>query len=94
MAQNLPNYEELKHEVWHYDRWDDEGIWPHLKSTFIEESLRNKNQIKYTRCGNADIMCFSARNFIDTCNEIMNELNEEHFTFGDQLVAWINKINI
>lgn len=89
MAEGTPCYDEIKSQVWTYDRWDDEGIWAHIKPHYIEEVLKKENKIRYTKCGNADIMSFTAKDFVDTCLNLLENSVWDAFVFGDSMKDWI-----
>ncbi len=76
-AKNSPDYEELKDLVWHYSRWERAGIWPHIKSVYLEEVLRKEGKVTETTCGDATIFLINSRDFVDLAMTIMHEHNRD-----------------
>ena len=72
-AEKLPNYEELKGEVWHYSRWEQRGVWLHIKSDRLKEILEEEGKLRTTTCGDAELMLVSSRDFVDLALSCMRE---------------------
>lgn len=70
--EGTSEYESLKHRLWCYARWDEQGVWPHINSEYIRALLDKKNAVTYTKCGDSNIMCVSAQAFVD---QAWNELS-------------------
>ena len=58
-------FEEMQDKLWHYSRWERQGIWPLTNSAVIEEKLANKGRVFKTTCGNANLTMVCAKEWID-----------------------------
>lgn len=66
-----PDYEALKAQVWHYDRWNDRGVWPHVDSEYVEKVLEQEHKIKRVPCGEAVIMAVSSADFVNKARHLL-----------------------
>ncbi len=57
-------YEALKHRLWCYERWNEQGVWPHINSEYVRALLDKKSAVAYTKCGDAEIMCVPSQVFV------------------------------
>lgn len=72
-AKKSPDYEALKAEVWHYTKYKDHGVWPHIKSLYLEELLKGEGKWRETTCGDATLALISSREFVDLSIRLMKE---------------------
>ena len=75
-AEKSPRYDELKDKIWAYEKngryvWDEQGLWPHINSEFLEGFLAAEGKIKKTYLGNAEVMLVSSRDFVDKAKELL-----------------------
>ena len=97
-AEKSPEYEELKRQVWCYDRFDEGGIWPHTSNVFTAEVLDAEGKLKRTTCGDATLILVEARDFVDTTIRLLREHEERVFRSAPPLhtreanIAWMKKI--
>ena len=66
-----PDCEALKSEVWHYTKYKEYGVWPHIKSPYLEELLRAEGKWRETTCGDATLALVSSRDFVDLSIRLM-----------------------
>jgi len=83
MIKDKPEYHSLKAELWHYSSWQKRGIWPHVNSYYVEELLERDGRVFRTKCGNAELMLITTREFIDCAIKHVKELDLKIFTRGD-----------
>ena len=58
-------YEQMKERVWHYNK---EGVWFPIEVGYVYNEMVAKNLISYTKCGDANIMSFPAKEFVEICD--------------------------
>ena len=98
-AKKSPKYEELKNRVWCYERWDEAGVWPHVESYYVEEVLKQRDKIKYAKCGQAKVIMVSARDFVDCALELLEKRDRKVFLEeGDwwdvqDTIDWLEEID-
>lgn len=78
-AKCSPRYQELFDRVWCYDKWDDRGVWWHIKNLYIQELLEREGKVHTTQCGNATLTLVNARDFAECATEQMERRNLEAF---------------
>ncbi len=66
-----PDCEALKAEVWHYTKYKDHGVWPHIKSPYLEEVLKGEGKWRETTCGDATLALVSSRDFVTLSIRLM-----------------------
>ena len=44
LIKDRPDFEELKSQIWCYERWDDKGVWPSINSEAITAVLEKENR--------------------------------------------------
>lgn len=93
----LPEYEALKDRVWDYARWERQGIWPHIKSVYLEEILRKEGKLWETTCGDATLLMVNSRDFVDLAIELMrkhdrNALNGTPLFSFDDTIEWFKEV--
>lgn len=97
-AEKRSDYAALKAQVWHYDKWNDGGVWPHIDSEYVEKVLEAKHQVQRVHCGNAIIMAVSAVDFVDCARELLEKRDIRVFAIDDtlwdvqQTQDWLNII--
>ena len=72
-AKKSPNYEDLLAEVWHYTKYTKHGVWPHIKSLYLEEILKAEGKHRTATCGDATLALVSSREFVDLSIRLMKE---------------------
>lgn len=80
-AEGHPEYEELKAAVWHYDKWSEYGVWPHIVNLYIGEVMEKEGKLFRAKCGEADLTLVSSRDFMETAFRLMRA--HEEAAFGD-----------
>ena len=92
-AEGTAQYEELKHALWCYDRWDDQGVWPHISNNYIHTLMDSAGQVTYAQCGDARIICINAADFVDLTMRLLDEGHWESLGGGAKGVSeWLEKI--
>lgn len=76
-AKKNPDFEALKKEVWHYTKHKQYGVWPHVKAPYLEERLEAEGKLRRARCGEADLILISSRDFVDLAIRLMREHTAE-----------------
>jgi len=79
--------------TWRYERWEEKGAWPHINSEFVQKILDSKGRIAYGKCGNANVMCFLAKDFVDESIKLLEQEQWEALSFDAELLAeWVNDL--
>lgn len=96
MIKDKPEYHSLKAELWHYSSWANPGIWPHVSSPYIETLLAKDGKVKYGKCGDADLILVSSRDFVDCAIKHVKERDINVFTKGEtwkpeDAAIWLDK---
>lgn len=98
-AMKSPKFDEFKKRVWCYDRWDEGGVWPHVESLYIQEVLDKKGKVKYSKCGEADVIMVSSKDFVDCSLELLEKRDRRVFMEeGDwwdvqDTIDWLEEID-
>ncbi len=79
MAKKSPKAQELIDRIWCYERWDERGVWWHIKSLYLEELLAAEGKVQQTTCGNAALKLVSSKDFVDLSHKMMEERKLEAF---------------
>lgn len=72
-VENTPDYERLKRQVFTYDRWSEGGVWLNFLNSAVTDRMDKKGLVNYSKCGDADVTMFTAKDFVDECTKIMEE---------------------
>ena len=93
-AQKSADYESLRARVWCYERFSEEGVWPHIDNEYVETVLQERSLIHYASCGNARLTMISAGEFVRVCWELL-EKREPRALSRDvkQTFAWFEEID-
>ena len=73
--KDTPFHDEAKSKIWCYERWAERGAWPLTHGEYIRECLNRENKVSYTKCGDANIMCVCARDYVDCGYENLEKDN-------------------
>lgn len=93
-AQARPDYEALKARVWCYERFSEEGVWPHINNEYVETVLKDRNMIRYTDCGNARLTLISSHEFVDLCWELLEKRDPDLLSRDvEQTFDWFEEID-
>ena len=97
IAEKSPEYERLKAQVWSYDRWREKGVWVHINSEYIQKMLETEGNIYYGKCGDASLIMFSAKDFVDMCTEMLETQNydalfQAEWACYKQSKTWIEEV--
>ena len=60
--ENHPDYDKLKSELAAHNK---PGAWPHVYNMWVYEKLLGKNAVKRCQCGDAELLCFDSKVFVD-----------------------------
>jgi len=63
------------------------GAWPHMCNTWICEQLAKQGKVKTSRCGNAVMTCYNARDFVDLTMHYLD--TREQNALWDHIDTWI-----
>lgn len=63
----------MKARLWHYDRWSQGGVWPHVDSVYVLEKLEEQGKVRRGKCGEADVIMVSAGDFVDVTYELLEK---------------------
>ena len=92
--KNLPEYEEMKSQLWHYG--GPRAIWPHIENIPVYEELKKRDQVKETICGNATLKLIETKTFVDFCFNAMNEVDERFLwdlgIYYNETLEWLRKV--
>lgn len=55
-------YDDMKNALWSFEKT---GVWPHLYNETIRERLEEKNLVEKSTCGDATLLCYEAKVFVD-----------------------------
>lgn len=102
-AEKSPRYEEIKKKIWAYERdgryvWDEQGVWPHVDSEFLEPILLSEGKIKKTYLGDAPVMLISSKDFVDKAKELLYQrypgiiVGYEKYTDKD-MFKWFEEVD-
>ena len=78
-AEGHPEYEELKSLVWTYENYDKGGVWPHVVALYVAEKMEEGGKVRRTRCGEAELVSFDARDFVHTAWRLLRAHDEDAF---------------
>ncbi len=81
-------YEEMKERIWHYNK---EGVWFGVNAGYVEEELNKRKHIVYKKCGEALIMCFSAKEFVEIGDASVDEHNRKNAK--ERTRVWLNDMD-
>ena len=65
-----PKYREMKDKLADFNK---RGVWPHVNNMWVYEEMTGKNQVTSARCGNAPLLCFYAKDFVDLVLEALEQ---------------------
>ena len=93
LVYDCESYKSLKARIWCYDRWGEKGAWPHINNEFVKEQLDRNNRITYGKCGNAEMICFSAKDFVDEARNLLDHEQWEALSFDAEILAeWVRDL--
>ena len=98
-AKKSPKYEELKNRVWTYDRWNEGGVWTHVDSLYVQEVLDKEGKLKYAKCGEADIIMVSAKDFVDCALSLLEKRDpkvfyeEQDWWKAQDTIDWLEEVD-
>ena len=96
--ENHPKHKDLKSAL---DVFNKHDAWPHVYNNWVGEQLMKKNAIKKSKCGEAELMCFESKVFVDFVLEALESEKEEVFwqcpTPGlwdiNEFIKWRKEVN-
>ena len=96
MIKGKPEHDALKAELWYYGA-PNQGVWPHVSSPYIETILAKEGKVKYAKCGDADLILVSSRDFVDCAIKHVKERDINVFTSSDtwcpeDAAIWLDKV--
>ena len=97
IAKKSPEYETLKAQVWCYDRRREKGAWVHINSEYIQKMLEAEGNVHYGKCGDASLIMFSSKDFVDMCTKMLESQNydalfQAEWACYKQSKVWIEKV--
>ena len=60
--ESKAEYQSMKEKLWQYEK---PGVWPHVYNPWVMEQLEKVNLVAHSRCGDAELLCISAKPFVD-----------------------------
>ena len=87
-------YEEMKDKLWAYCK---KGVWPHIFSEYVREVLDRSDKVKYGKCGNADLILVSSKDFCDTARELLDKREigvfrvDESLWKVSEMIEWLEE---
>ncbi|MBR5157456.1 MAG: AAC(3) family N-acetyltransferase [Clostridia bacterium] len=97
-AEKSAKYEQLKRQVWHYDYWDEAGVWPHVNSEYVQKVLESQGKIYKSVCGNAELLMVSSKDFVNTVFDLLEKkdisvFSENHKIWNvEKTMKWLKEI--
>ena len=96
-AKKSPDYEALLAEVWHYDRFAEGGVWPHVVNLYIGEVMEREGKLLRAICGDAALELVSAQDFMEVTFRLMRAHVPEVFGDGklyrrERNLSWMERI--
>ena len=91
---HLPEYAYMKNALWYYG--NTPAAWPHIDNNGICEYLEKKDQLKQTKCGDATLLCFETKPFVELCVKALEEIDK--YCLRDvglcyqESVKWLEKL--
>lgn len=90
--ESTDKYEEMKAEVWCYERFGKMGVWPHVINVNLDDRMREIGKLWQAPCGEAMLTCVSSRAFVDEIFEAFKRhdthiINVENFSM--QIIHWM-----
>ena len=67
----------MKSEVWSYDEWEKQGVWPGVNNEYMEKKLREEGKVSDVTCGDAHVIMFSSKDFVDKAMELLKNREPE-----------------
>lgn len=98
MAAGRPDYEELKAQLWCYDRWSEGGLWPHVCAEYVETLLEREHKVHRVPCGDAVILEFASADFVDCTRRCMEARDPGVFWRDDPswdvdgMIRWLDTV--
>lgn len=87
-----PDYEKMASQLWCYERWSEQGVWPHIRSVAMQEYLSDHGMLKMKTCGNATVLCVNTKDFVDTAIRFMEQINTDYLWDAPETEKWIKKV--
>jgi hypothetical protein len=89
--------EALLAEVWHYDRFAEGGVWPHVVNLYIGEVMEREGKLLRTTCGDAALELVSAQDFMEVTLRLMRAHDPAVFGDGklyrrERNLSWMERI--
>lgn len=100
LIKDRPDFEELKAQIWCYERWDDAGVWPNINSEAIRAVLEKENKVHTVKCGNADVFMFTSQDFVNTAYSLLKKRDTTIYGLSDYPdllkphLDWLDKVGI
>ena len=90
--KNHPEYEEMVSKLWVYERWNDAGVWPHIRSVALQEKLSDEGKLIMKTCGNATVLCVNTKDFVDASIDVMENVNTDYLWDSPETEVWIKEV--
>ena len=93
-----PDFQELLSQIWCYERFFEEGIWPDICNDTVKEIMEQKGMVSHATCGNAQMLMISAKEY---CSVSMDLLKSRHpkilwcnDALRDKIFSWLDQTGI
>lgn len=73
--EDHPKYNEMKERLWSYEK--PSGPWPHICNEWMGEEMQRRGMFTESKCGNATLLCFSSKDFVDLVLKFLHERKQE-----------------
>lgn len=91
MIEGKPGAEALKSEIWHYDRFDEKGVWPSVRPHITYGIIEEAGLVNKTICGNAQLKMFSSKDFCDTAKEHLEAFDRNIYHPNSVFIEWAER---
>lgn len=98
-AKKSRDYEALKAQVWHYDRWGQGGVWPHVDSEYVLARLEKEGKAHRVQCGEAVLLMVSSADFVNMAYGLLKKRDLQVFwndpSMWDvpQTLKWLEEVD-
>ena len=98
-AKETAEYAQLKDRVQCYGKQREDAVWPHTENEYVLPFLEKSGKVSRIRCGNAELLAVSARDFVDQTLALLDARDDQLYRYAwdspkrKQLVQWIADID-
>ena len=93
---HLPEYEEMKSNLWYYGH--KPAAWPQINTLAVYAELECKGLVKRAKCGEAELICFDSRPFVDFCLKVMEDVDllylRDTGVAYQESIEWLKKMKL